>query len=75
LGESTGFSVAAITTSVLGRYLSAASEWVFLSRDRSRISSLMQFAKMRQRQPLPEKRATPKFLRGRDQDPLWTDEQ
>ena len=77
LGESTGFSVVAVATSAMGRYLSAQSVWVFLSRDRSRILSLMRFAKMRQHQlELPEDAITFREFSAAEiaRTPLWTND-
>ncbi len=77
LGESVGFSVVTIATSAVGQYLSAQSVWVFLSRDPSRILSLMEFAKERRRQlGLPDD----SIIFGRftaaeiAETPLWTDD-
>ena len=77
LGESTGFSVVAVGTSAMGRYLSAQSVWVFLSRDRSRIDSLMRFAKTSQRQlGLPEDAIRFREFSAAEiaGTPLWTDD-
>ena len=77
LGASTGFSVLAIRTENLGRYLSAHSVWLFLARDRARIQSLAQFALRRQR----ELGLAPDAIRLKSfsadelaEVPLWTDD-
>jgi len=77
LGASTGFSVAAIGTEAVGRYLSAQSIWVMLSRDRARLEALLQFA-MRHQQELSLPPATIQFKIFSDDElatvPLWTDD-
>jgi len=77
LGESTGFAVAAVATSAVGQHLSAQSIWVFLSRDRSRILSLMQFANARRQQPgIPEDAIRLREFSAAEiaNTPLWTDD-
>jgi spermidine synthase len=77
LGESTGFSTVAVTTSAMGRYLSGRSVWLFLSRDRSRLASLMQFANAR-RDELKIPKGAIRFQEFSAaelaQAPLWTDD-
>ncbi len=77
LGESTGFSVLAIGTDAMGRYLSAQSVWVFLSRDPERIQSLVQFALARKQQlGLREDKIQFKVYSPAEiaETPLWTDD-
>ena len=77
LGESTGFSVVAVATGAMGRYLSAQALWVFLSRDPGRIASLLEFATQRRKQlGLPEgvmrfRTFSAAQIAGA---PLWTDD-
>ena len=77
LGESTGFTVVAIATGAAPQYLSAASVWVFLSRDRGRFLSLAQFADARRQQlglPAGAIRFREYSAAELANTPLWTDD-
>jgi spermidine synthase len=77
LGTNAGFAVTGIGTNPLGEYLSGASLWVFLSRDRDRLSALLQFASLRNQQlKLPEGAIQFRSFTQDEIDatPLWTDD-